>query len=203
MIDRDLAALYGVETKVMNQAVKRNIERFPAEFRFQLTKEEVAEYESLRSQFVTLRLEDKFNKNCENDKNSQLIENEEILRSQIVTSKNDENDNLKSQIVISSWGGNRSSFPYAFASVFVIRSAMSCHWDGGRKKVVRKRLSEKVVRKRGINSSRSFESNRILHRSGWGRHFVFRAKPSKNISKLSRSRNVFAGSGPIRAVGGK
>jgi hypothetical protein len=37
MIDRDLAMVYGVETKVLNQAVKRNIDRFPEEFRFQLT----------------------------------------------------------------------------------------------------------------------------------------------------------------------
>ncbi len=50
LLDRDLAALYGVDTKVFNQAVKRNIERFPVEFRFQLTQEE---YESLRSQIVT------------------------------------------------------------------------------------------------------------------------------------------------------
>ena len=50
MIDRDLADLYGVETKAINQAVKRNIERFPEEFRFQLTKEE---YDFLRSQSVT------------------------------------------------------------------------------------------------------------------------------------------------------
>ena len=40
ILDSDLAALYGVETKVLNQAIKRNIERFPAEFMFQLTKEE-------------------------------------------------------------------------------------------------------------------------------------------------------------------
>ena len=38
MIDRDLAELYGVETKRLNEAVKRNIERFPKRFRFQLTK---------------------------------------------------------------------------------------------------------------------------------------------------------------------
>ena len=49
MLDRDLAMLYGVETKVLNQAVKRNVERFPNDFRFQLTKEEC-----LRSQIVTL-----------------------------------------------------------------------------------------------------------------------------------------------------
>lgn len=52
MIDKDLAELYGVSTKVLNQAVKRNIERFPEEFMFQLTKEEEI---SLRSQFVTLK----------------------------------------------------------------------------------------------------------------------------------------------------
>ena len=51
MLDKDLAELYGVETKVLNQAWKRNIERFPEEFCFQLTKEEV---EILRSQIATL-----------------------------------------------------------------------------------------------------------------------------------------------------
>ena len=50
MIDRDLAYLYNVETKVLNQAVKRNSNRFTENFRFQLTEEE---YENLRSQFVT------------------------------------------------------------------------------------------------------------------------------------------------------
>ena len=40
MIDRHLAELYGVETRILNQAVKRNIKRFPAEFMFQLTREE-------------------------------------------------------------------------------------------------------------------------------------------------------------------
>lgn len=50
MLDRDLARLYGVETKRLNQQVQRNIERFPEDFMFQLTKEE---FESLRSQFAT------------------------------------------------------------------------------------------------------------------------------------------------------
>ena len=49
MLDRDLAKLYGVETKVLNQAVKRNIKRFPEDFMFQLTYDEC-----LRSQIVTL-----------------------------------------------------------------------------------------------------------------------------------------------------
>lgn len=51
MLDRDLAELYGVETRVLNQAVKRNSERFPDDFMFQLNTEEA---NSLRSQFVTL-----------------------------------------------------------------------------------------------------------------------------------------------------
>ena len=52
MLDRDLAMLYGIETKVLNQAVKRNIERFPEDFMFRLDKDEC-----LRSQIVTIREE--------------------------------------------------------------------------------------------------------------------------------------------------
>ena len=54
MMDSDLAMLYKVETKVLNQAVTRNIIRFPERFRFRLTKEE---YENLKSQFVTSSLD--------------------------------------------------------------------------------------------------------------------------------------------------
>lgn len=54
MIDKDLAEIYKVETRIINQAVKRNIERFPERYMFQLTKEEQQFYYSLRSQFVTL-----------------------------------------------------------------------------------------------------------------------------------------------------
>ncbi len=50
MLDRDLAKLYDVETKVLKQAVRRNIMRFPADFMFELSKQELA---NLRSQFVT------------------------------------------------------------------------------------------------------------------------------------------------------
>ena len=50
MIGNDLAEMYGVQTKVLNQAVKRNLKRFPTDFVFQLTKSEM---ESLRSQIVT------------------------------------------------------------------------------------------------------------------------------------------------------
>ncbi len=51
MLDKDLAKLYGTETKFLNLAVKRNIKRFPKDFMFQLTKEE---FDYLRSQNVTL-----------------------------------------------------------------------------------------------------------------------------------------------------
>jgi hypothetical protein len=50
MLDADLAALYGVETKVLVQAVKRNLSRFPEDFMFRLTTEE---FDILRSQSVT------------------------------------------------------------------------------------------------------------------------------------------------------
>ena len=49
ILDRDLARLYSVETRVLNQAVQRNIERFPEDFMFRLTKEE---FENWKSQFV-------------------------------------------------------------------------------------------------------------------------------------------------------
>ena len=55
MIDRDLAELYGVETKRLNEAVKRNIERFPKRFRFQLTKEEMAELVANCDRFNSLK----------------------------------------------------------------------------------------------------------------------------------------------------
>jgi len=53
MLDRDLAELYGVQTKVLKQAVRRNINRFPGDFMFELTKNE---FEDLRSQIVTSNL---------------------------------------------------------------------------------------------------------------------------------------------------
>ena len=49
MLDRDLAELYGVETRTLNQSVRRNLERFPPDFMFELTREEIAGI----SQFVT------------------------------------------------------------------------------------------------------------------------------------------------------
>ena len=50
LLDRDLAELYGVQTKALKQAVRRNVNRFPPDFMFELKKEE---FQNLRSQFVT------------------------------------------------------------------------------------------------------------------------------------------------------
>lgn len=55
MLDRDLARLYGVETKVLNQAVKRNIERFPERFMFQLTDNEVVKLVTICDRFRLLK----------------------------------------------------------------------------------------------------------------------------------------------------
>ena len=104
LLDSDLAILYGVETKRLNEQVKRNIERFPDDFMFQLTKVELinlksqiatssATNDSLKSQIVTL--------NTENYS----------IRSQNATLN--EGTNLRSQIVTSSHGGVRY-LPYAF-----------------------------------------------------------------------------------------
>ncbi|PIQ86894.1 MAG: hypothetical protein COV74_02950 [Candidatus Omnitrophica bacterium CG11_big_fil_rev_8_21_14_0_20_45_26] len=59
MIDRDLAQLYGVRTKALNQAVKRNTSRFPDDFMLQLNEEEMKNW---RSQFVTSKSENSYRK---------------------------------------------------------------------------------------------------------------------------------------------
>jgi hypothetical protein len=86
MLDEDLARIYGVTTKRLNEQVKRNLDRFPKDFMFQLTEKE---YELLRAQFA--------NSN----------EETENLKSQFATSS------LRSQTVISSHGGRRK-LPYVF-----------------------------------------------------------------------------------------
>ena len=92
LLDSDLAILYGVETKRLNQQVKRNIERFPEDFMLQLTQEEVT---CSRSQIATL-----------NERTN--------LRSQIVT-LNTENHSLRSQnATLNKRGQNVKYLPYAF-----------------------------------------------------------------------------------------
>lgn len=98
MFDSDLAEMYGVETRVLNQAVKRNKERFPADFMFQLSLGETRLFaERLRSQIVTL--------NDAGKKNS--------LRSQSVTSSIDYAQSMRSQFVIASKRNIRYT-PYVF-----------------------------------------------------------------------------------------
>ena len=93
LLDSDLAILYGVETRQLNQQVKRNIERFPEDFMFQLTKVELI---NLKSQIATLSATDY------------------PLRSQIVT-LNTENHSLRSQnATIDNRGRHTKYLPYAF-----------------------------------------------------------------------------------------
>lgn len=55
MLDRDLAELYGVATKVLNQSVKRNIKRFPGDFMFQLSKDETKELVTICDRFKSIK----------------------------------------------------------------------------------------------------------------------------------------------------
>ena len=107
MLDRDLARLYGVDTKRLNEQVKRNIERFPEDFMFQLSKEE---FENWKSQYAI--------SNDEEFLRSQIatIENkdDDFLRSQIATIEN-EDDGLRSQnVTIDMRGKHLKYLPYAF-----------------------------------------------------------------------------------------
>jgi len=106
MLDSDLAELYGIGTKVLNQGVKRNIERFPIGFMFQIT---LKEYENLKYQNGTSS--SKYN---HLKSQNATLEESNILRSQIVTSSL-EYPNLKSPNATSSfrWGGRRK-LPFAF-----------------------------------------------------------------------------------------
>lgn len=102
MLDFDLAQMYGVEVKRLNEQVKRNIERFPDDFMFQLTK---GEWEILKSQIVI--------------SNPAENQTDDALRSQIATIKsggNQENDALRSQIVTlkNGRGEHKKYLPYAF-----------------------------------------------------------------------------------------
>ena len=106
MLDSDFAELYGVPTKVLNQAVKRNADRFPADFMFQITEEETG---ALRSQSVTL-------KDSDQNLKSQFVTSKSapagVNRSQIVTGS--EGQPSRSQIVTLKRGQNIKYLPYAF-----------------------------------------------------------------------------------------
>lgn len=114
MLDADLAEIYGYTTKAFNQQVKNNIEKFDADFRFQITKEEY--HEILISKFLT-------SKSNINNLLSDTYKNNSKLRSKNLTlelevtnciSDNSNNDkNLKSKILTSSWGSIRK-LPFVF-----------------------------------------------------------------------------------------
>ena len=110
MLSTDLAALYGVEPRVLVQAVKRNFDRFPDDFMFQLTREELT--------------------------------------------------NLKSQIVISSWGGLRRASPYAFTEQGV--AMLSSVLRGARAVQVNIEIIRTFVRLRRMVASNA-ELARRLH----------------------------------------
>ena len=112
LLDFELAALYGVETKALNQAVKRNMERFPADFMFQLTQGEWALISNnlslLQSQNVTANLPEN--------------QDDAVLQSQIVTAKTEENADfevLQSQIGTAKSIKKTRSLPYAFTELGV------------------------------------------------------------------------------------
>ncbi|MCR5066403.1 MAG: ORF6N domain-containing protein [Bacteroidales bacterium] len=112
MLDRDLAELYGVETKRLNEAVRRNIERFPEDFMFKLNK---SEWVFLRSQIVT------FKEGAMSTGAEDVDVVETSLKSQFATSNPEESNtedtiHLKSQIATSSWGGTRK-LPNAFTEL--------------------------------------------------------------------------------------
>ena len=98
MLDFDLAEMYGVETRALNQAVKRNIERFPDDFMFQLTK---GESEILTKQIL---------KSQETTANTENMSEENNLISQIVISRFLDKTEAKQD---TGWGGSRK-LPYAF-----------------------------------------------------------------------------------------
>jgi len=96
MLDRDLAKLYGVSVKRLNEQVKRNIKRFPQDFMFLLTRQEAS---NLKSQIAT--------------------SSEQLFAAQDVT-------NLRSQIVTSSWGGARKlSYVFTEQGVAMLSSVLN------------------------------------------------------------------------------
>jgi hypothetical protein len=98
ILDADLARIYGVSVKALNQAIKRNAERFPEDFVFRLTRSEFED--SLRSQFVT-----------------------SYSKSQNATLKSPTGSNLRSQIVTSKGRGGRRYLPHAFTEHGAIMAA--------------------------------------------------------------------------------
>lgn len=108
MVDRDIAELYGVETRRLNEQVKRNIERFPEEFMFQMNDKE---FENWKSQIVISNSDNE----PLNDKNliSQTVISSSTRSQNATLNKEHGDEILMSQIATSSWGGIRKA-PYVF-----------------------------------------------------------------------------------------
>ena len=104
MLDADLAAIYGYETRSFNQQVKNNIEKFDADFRFQITKEEY--HEILRSKNLTSNI---LPTNCESVKSSDQV----ILTSKNLISKSEKR-------------GGRQHLPYVFTEqgIYMLMTVM-------------------------------------------------------------------------------
>ena len=132
MLDVDLADIYGYELKAMNQQVKRNIARFPEDFMFQLTREEV---DLVKSQFAI------------------SPDNDDFVKSQFVTSRENIDENLKSQFVTSSWGGRRK-LPYAFTEQGVYMLATVLKGDVA--------INQSIFIMRAFREMRHFIANNAL-----------------------------------------
>src|SRR3989338_1900236 len=113
ILDKDLAELYNVKTKVLNQVVKRNNERFPENFMFQLTEEE---FRNLRSQFVTSNMRSYSGPDSLRSQNATLNTGHsagfENLKSQIATSN--QNEMVSQNVIPNKIQGGRRYLPYVF-----------------------------------------------------------------------------------------
>ena len=142
MLDRDLAELYGVKTTYLNQQVGRNIERFPIDFMFQLSKEE---YENLKCNFcISSSDKEQSNLKLQNATSSSRMQNEEV--------------SLKSQSVISRWGGTRK-LPYVFTEQGVAMLSSVLHSE--RAVLVNIAIMRAFVRLRQIIANNKEFSNKL------------------------------------------
>ena len=106
MLDRDLANLYGVETRVLNQAVRRNISRFPADFMFSLTREEI-----MRISQIVISSMHPGNETLKFSKSVMAFSEQGVaMLSTVLNSERaikEEFENLRFHFGTSSWGGTR------------------------------------------------------------------------------------------------
>jgi len=157
MVDSDLAQIYEVETRVFNQAVKRNIDRFPEEFRFQLTSEENQELVTNRDRFS--------------------------LKSRFGASHDDE-DSLRSQIVTLKKGGGRGQhrkyLPFVFTEQGVSMLSAVLRSDTAIKVSIQIINAFVEMRRFIQQNAKVFERLESVER----RQLVFESKTEKNFEKV-------------------